>query len=298
MDDWITAVDDWCGWLRLRALSERTIRLRRFHVDFVGRHSGASGPADLTGEQLRVLVDAHPGWSIEYRRSFRASLVSFARYRHQEGFPFCAVETVLPPTRPPVACPRPVTDAIWRDLLAAVRGDDRLELMVRLAGEAGLRRAEVAAVHVDDVGADGGGATLIVRGKGGRQRVVPISDGLAALLVRMAAGGFAFPGRVGGHVSPEWVGCRVSALMPDGWSMHKLRHRFATRGFAGTGNLRAVQEALGHASVATTQRYTAVSSRDVRAVAVAACQREGVADGGCAGAIGGAGHSDRFVTVT
>jgi site-specific recombinase XerC len=49
-----------------------------------------------------------------------------------------------------------------------------------------------------------------------------------------------------------------------------LRHRFASRGYAGTGNLRAVQEALGHASIATTQRYTAVSRDDVRAVSEAA----------------------------
>ncbi|EUA18515.1 phage integrase family protein [Mycobacterium xenopi 3993] len=55
--------------------------------------------------------------------------------------------------------------------------------------------------------------------------------------------------------------------------MHKLRHRYATRGYAGTGNLRAVQEALGHASVATTQRYTAVSAREIRAVAEAAAHR-------------------------
>ena len=58
--------------------------------------------------------------------------------------------------------------------------------------------------------------------------------------------------------------------MPPGWSAHKLRHRYATRGYAVTRNLRAVQVALGHASVATTQRYTATTEPEVRAVAEAA----------------------------
>ncbi|WP_459980021.1 tyrosine-type recombinase/integrase, partial [Mycobacterium avium] len=57
------------------------------------------------------------------------------------------------------------------------------------------------------------------------------------------------------------------------WTMHKLRHRYASRGYAQTRDIRAVQEALGHASVATTQRYTAVSSADVRAVSEAAAWR-------------------------
>lgn len=82
--------------------------------------------------------------------------------------------------------------------------------------------------------------------------------------------GYLFSGQIDGHISPGHVGVLLSRLMPAGWSMHKLRHRYATRGYAGTGNLRAVQEALGHASVATTQRYTAVSSAQVRAVTEAA----------------------------
>lgn len=62
----------------------------------------------------------------------------------------------------------------------------------------------------------------------------------------------------------------IGDRMPEGWSMHKLRHRFATKAYAGSRNLRAVQEALGHASVATTQRYTAVSGTEVRAAVAAA----------------------------
>nr|WP_231974795.1 tyrosine-type recombinase/integrase [Mycobacterium sp. E1747] len=151
--------------------------------------------------------------------------------------------------------------------------DARVLLMARLAGEAGLRRAEVAQVHTNDLIDHPEGPQLIVHGKGGKQRVVPITTSLAVEIAHARPhGGFVFPGQIDGHVSPGHVGKLVSKAMPPGWSMHKLRHRFATRGYAGTGNLRAVQEALGHASVATTQRYTAVSSSEVRRVSEAAAQ--------------------------
>jgi integrase/recombinase XerC len=53
--------------------------------------------------------------------------------------------------------------------------------------------------------------------------------------------------------------------MPPGYTMHTLRHFFATRAYRGSRNLRAVQILLGHASVATTERYTAVDDDEIRA---------------------------------
>lgn len=151
--------------------------------------------------------------------------------------------------------------------------------MARLAGEAGLRRAEVAQVHSDDLIRDLHGWSLIVHGKGGKQRVVPLTDELVAVFRQHCTRhGYLFPGQIEGHISPRWVGRMISQLMPPGWSMHKLRHRYATRGYAGTGNLRAVQEALGHASVATTQRYTAVSSSEVRRVSEAAAHSKFISE--------------------
>jgi site-specific recombinase XerD len=67
------------------------------------------------------------------------------------------------------------------------------------------------------------------------------------------------------------VGKLVAAALGPGWSMHKLRHRFATRAYRHGGrNLRAVQALLGHSSVATTERYTAVDDDEIRAAAMAA----------------------------
>jgi integrase/recombinase XerC len=108
--------------------------------------------------------------------------------------------------------------------------------------------------------------------------VVPISESLAALLRQGAAGhmpgtpadGWLFPSGIGGHLTPHYVGELVGGVLPDRWTMHTLRHRFATRAYRGTRNLRAVQVLLGHASIATTERYTAVDDTEVRAAMIAA----------------------------
>ncbi|WP_210419569.1 tyrosine-type recombinase/integrase [Mycolicibacterium sp. ELW1] len=107
---------------------------------------------------------------------------------------------------------------------------------------------------------------LLVHGKGDKQRVVPITDRLAVEITLFCPQGYLFPNGVGGHLTPERVGKCISDLLPPGWSMHKLRHRFASRGLAGTGDLLAVRDALGHASVAITQLYTAVADGKVSRV--------------------------------
>ena len=126
-------------------------------------------------------------------------------------------------------------------------------------------------MHRDDVVSDLYGWSLVVRGKGDKQRTVPLTDSLAdAILSYRNTSGFLFPGQIDGHMSPNHCGKLLSRLMPEGWSAHKLRHRYASRGFAATGDLLAVQTALGHTSVATTQRYVLVSPQSVRRVSEAA----------------------------
>lgn len=115
---------------------------------------------------------------------------------------------------------------------------------------------------------------LRVQGKGGRVRVLPMSDGLAARVRAEAGAGYLFPGAIGGHVSPDWVGRLVGRSLPQGWSMHSLRHRFATVAYHHDRDLLTVQGLLGHASPATTQRYVRppgeAARRTVLAVARAA----------------------------
>ena len=129
--------------------------------------------------------------------------------------------------------------------------------MIRLAGEHGLRRAEIAVVHSRDVVHDLLGYSLQVHGKGGRLRYVPLADDVANAI--LDAAGYAFPGKIDGHLSPWWVGKLVSRLLPKGWTTHTLRHRFATVSYAEDHDVFAVQDLMGHASPATTLRYVALA---------------------------------------
>lgn len=271
-DDWESAIGDWLEWLAIGGKSKETIRVRRAAVRAAARRlHDTAGPAEVTTDAL-VASMARRRWSNDHRRAVRTGLVAFFDFCVSRdlcaGNPAAALPQV-PESKPH---PRPVTDDIYEQLLAAAGPRERL--MARLAGEAGLRRAEVAKVHRSDLIEDLDGWSLIVHGKGGKQRIVPITDGLAQAIRSYSSGyspkGYLFPGKDEGHISPNCTGKLLSALMPPGWSMHKLRHRYASRGYAGTRNIRAVQEALGHASVATTQRYTAVSSSEIRAVSESA----------------------------
>lgn len=266
---WEAAITGWLIWLQVSDRPATTIRTRRCQIRLVARHTRTCSPAEV---DLACLVRVHSEndyWSSDYRKGVRAALVSFFDWCCREGHAEHNPAEALPKVSGSSPRPKPATDAVWEDLVA--RAEPRELLMARLACEAGMRRAEVSLCHSDDLLDGIDGPSLIVHGKGGKQRVVPITDDLAAAIrAHRPTPGYLFPGQIDGHISAHYVGKLISDLMPPGWSMHKLRHRYATRGYQGTGNLRAVQEALGHASVATTQRYTAVAARDLRAVTLAA----------------------------
>ncbi|MDO5633275.1 MAG: tyrosine-type recombinase/integrase, partial [Micrococcus sp.] len=111
--------------------------------------------------------------------------------------------------------------------------------------------------------------TVTVIGKGGKRRDVPLSARLA-LALRGRGAGWLFPGRIDGHLSAAYVSKRLSAALGDAGTGHQLRHRFASAAYRAERDLRAVQVLLGHASVATTQLYTAVPDRALRRAVEAA----------------------------
>ncbi len=281
---WEDAVEGWMHWMVAASIAKRSRETRRSHIRSTARELDTRTPGEVTTPMLVTLFAMQPGWGQEHRRGIRTSLVQFynwclkneaSDHNPADGLP------QIPESKPK---PRPAPEWLWDEIL--VNSEPRVRVMIRLAGEAGLRRAEVSQVHRDDVVWDGDGWSLVVHGKGDKQRVVPINESLAEVIQRGPTWappgypnlGYLFPSydqwgnKLAPHMSADRVGRLVGEVMGQGWTMHKLRHRYATRGFAGTKNLRAVQEALGHASVATTQRYVAVSAPEIRAVSEAVYQ--------------------------
>jgi integrase/recombinase XerC len=266
---WAAMIDDYCSTLDAAGQSAPTIRLRRQSLSQMARGL-AMPPEAVTGDHL-VKWFGGQRWKSERRRCIRSAARGFFSWAYRAGRLPNYFGDDLPPVRTTTPLPRPVPDNVWRQGLAAA--NLRVTVMLRLAAEAGLRRAEVAQVRTHDVIDGASGPQLLIHGKGDKKRLVPITESLAAVLRQGAAGhtpgmpatGWLFPNGLGNHIAPGQVGRIVTRALPDEWSMHKLRHRFATRAYRGSRNLRAVQPLLGHTSVATTQRYTAVMTmRSVR----------------------------------
>jgi integrase/recombinase XerD len=187
---------------------------------------------------------------------------------------------------PSPALPRPVSerplpkvldrgavDALFAQIEHRLAGgkpaDLRLAALVELLYGSGLRATELVSLPRNAIAPDR--PFLILKGKGGRERLVPISDRARAAVAAHAAlvprdAQFLFPSGKG-HLSRVRLHQLIKALAaaagvpPERISPHVLRHAFATHLLEGGADLRAVQTMLGHADIATTQIYTHVDSR-------------------------------------
>lgn len=256
---WRKSINGWTDTLRAAGLSAQTIKSRRYKMVHLATLLMPSGPEDVTTEQI-VQAFARQQWKAETRKAYRNTISSFFRWLHKSGRRSDDPSLDVPRVKKPHAHPRPCPD---RYIAAAMKMATTSErLMIRLGAECGLRRGEIARVHSDDVVADSAGRSLIVRGKGDKQRIVPLPDDLAGII--MDARGYLFPGRFGGHVEESYIGDHISRLLPDGYAAHTLRHRFATTAYAATHDLFVVAELLGHESVETTEHYVAMPDGRLR----------------------------------
>jgi site-specific recombinase XerD len=176
----------------------------------------------------------------------------------------------LGPTRPrrlPDAPKQPEVD----ELLDAVEGDSPLALRNRALLEVlyscGLRSAEAVGLDLSDV--DFERESVHVRGKGGKERAVPLGEEAAHQLARYLRDGR--PALAGGAVDAVFLSRRgrrldTSTVRRLLRKPHRLRHAFATHLLEGGADLRTIQELLGHSSLSTTQIYSHVDARRLRRV--------------------------------
>ena len=175
--------------------------------------------------------------------------------------------------------PLPVT-AARRIADSELHGDENAEPWIHARDAAvlallygsGLRISEALGLTRADVGS-GTRDAITVTGKGRKQRMVPVLPQVQTLIAEyvalcpynLPADGALFVGAKGGPLSPRIVQLAMARLrgalgLPETATPHALRHSFATHLLARGGDLRAIQELLGHASLATTQIYTEVDA--------------------------------------
>lgn len=260
-DEWSSEINSWRTTMYATRLTPQTIELRTYHVRRLARAELADSPWKIEASTLLDWVGQHE-WRRETARAVRSSFRRFWAWGIATRRTTYNVADLLPMIKPEQPHPRPATSETVVKALGSA--DPHVTLMIRLANELGMRRGEVAQVHPEnDLVGDPSGWSLIVHGKGMKKRVLPLPDDLAELLT--AAGpGHLFPSPVGGHLSAHWVGTLVSRALADGTTMHQLRHLCATEIHNQTHDVRLVQTLLGHASLATTQRYLAVDDAKVR----------------------------------
>ena len=187
----------------------------------------------------------------------------FYRYAHREGLIDADPTFRLIRPRLPRLLPRPIGDEQLVEALDNATG--RVRAYLYLAAFAGLRAAEIAALHREDVVDIAEPPTIIVAdGKGGKQRVVPMSDRVSEALdiYGMPTRGWLFPRRDGRRgPTPAYLVSRHSNehlhRLGIGQTLHTLRHWFGTELYRQTQDLRLVQEVMGHASPNTTAGYAA-----------------------------------------
>ena len=283
----------WLAQLRAeRRLSPKTLEayardLRQCLV-FLAEHWGTqvtlSRFAALEATDVRAFMAMRRASDICGRSLMRAlaGLRSFGRFLEREGIGKVGALSAIRAPKVGKSLPKPVPVAAAKRFADADEraGETRdpwiwardAAVMALLYGS-GLRISEALGLKRRDVPLPGAGDVLVVTGKGNKTRMVPVLQNVLALIQDYTAicpyalkpEGPIFVGARGGPLSPRIIQLTMERLrgalgLPDSATPHALRHSFATHLLSRGGDLRAIQELLGHASLSTTQIYTGIDS--------------------------------------
>ena len=283
----------WQAHLRAeRRLSPKTLEaygrdLRQFLVflaDHWGEQVSLQRFATLEATDIRAYMAARRADQIAGRSLMRAlaGLRSFARFLEREGKGKVGALSAIRAPKIGKSLPKPIAVGAAKELTESDlrAGENRdpwiwardAAVMALLYGS-GLRISEALGLKTRDVPQPGQGDVLTVIGKGNKTRMVPVLQNVLALIqeyVAMCPHPLApnepiFVGARGGPLSPRIIQLTMARLrgalgLPDSATPHALRHSFATHLLSRGGDLRAIQELLGHASLSTTQIYTGIDT--------------------------------------
>lgn len=265
----------------LEAYERDTRQFLQFMTGYCGGAPGLADVAELRPADLRSFLAFRRNEGAGPRSLARAlaGIRSFLRFLERRGLANAAGAGAMRAPKAGRNLPKPLTA---QDALRVTSGEGQLAeepwiaarnaaVLVLLYG-AGLRISEALGLRGEDVGSIREGS-LRITGKGGKTRLVPVlpvvheavQEYLRLCPWHIAPDTPLFRGAKGGALQPaiiqrEMKKMRSALDLPDTATPHALRHSFATHLLARGGDLRAIQELLGHASLSTTQIYTAVDT--------------------------------------
>jgi integrase/recombinase XerC len=254
-----------------------------FLTEHLGARPDRAALIALEPADLRAFLARRRGEGLESRSLLRAlaAIRNFMRYLENLGLARTDVFGAVRAPKRPHSLPKALTVAAARELVDPDNraGESRAAWVIArdaavlaLLYGAGLRISEALSInHAEAPIGERDRVTIL--GKGGKTRTVPVIEPVRhaiesylALCPYSLAGGPLFVGTRGGPLSPRIVQLAVARLrgalgLPDSATPHALRHSFATHLLGRGGDLRTIQELLGHASLSTTQIYASVDSQ-------------------------------------
>ena len=255
-----------------------------FLATHLGGRPSLKALARLEPADVRAFMAARRAGGISGRSLMRAlaGARSFARFLERSGRGKVAALAAVRAPKIAKTLPKPLAVADAKRVVETeTRAGEAREpwilardaAVLALLYGSGLRISEALSLRRQDMPEPGRGDAIRVTGKGNKQRIVPVlqpvlrlvADYVALCPYNLPDDGPLFVGAKGGPLSPRIVQLAMARLrgalgLAETATPHALRHSFATHLLARGGDLRAIQELLGHASLSTTQIYTAVDS--------------------------------------
>jgi len=250
-------IDQYAQWMRSWAAADKTISAR---TSLAQSRLDAWGLDGFTPDNIQAFL-GREGLSKWTRATYRSNIGSFCEYLVAAGHLAASPMKEVRAAKRPRSQPRPLSETELALVLHTATGRNRDWIVLAL--NEGLRAHEIAKLRGEDVDAEG----VFVCGKGGVEATLPTHPEVLAMAQRYPSTGWWFPSPYGGHIKAETVSATISVMFTAlgiKGSIHRVRHNYGTRLLRNGENIRRVQKLMRHASLGSTEGYTAVDEDELR----------------------------------